>query len=70
MALPPVIDGYFDDWVLNEGVLLDATTASTVRPTSVPPPTPEDISARIWASWDDELPVHRRPRLGRRAGIR
>lgn len=53
MSLPPVIDGHFDDWNLNNGLLLDATTANTVRPTSVPPPDPADISARIWASWDN-----------------
>jgi hypothetical protein len=55
MALSPVIDGQLDDWVLNEGVLLDATTASTVRPTSVPPPTPANISAQVWAAWDSSF---------------
>lgn len=55
MLEPPVIDGHLDDWVLNSGVLLDASTASTVRPTDVPPPTPEDISARIWTAWDDDF---------------
>jgi hypothetical protein len=55
MAQSPVIDGHFDDWVLDEGTLLDAVTANTVRPTSVSPPTPQDISARIWAAWDDRF---------------
>ncbi len=54
MVQPPVIDGYLDDWTLNEGVYLDAGTASTVRPTDAPPPDPSDNSARIWASWDDD----------------
>lgn len=55
MTLPPDIDGDFDDWNLNAGVLLDATTASTVRPTDVPPPAPADVSARIWAAWDNSF---------------
>ena len=55
MTLPPEIDGDFDDWNLNAGVLLDATTASTVRPTDVPPPAPADNSARIWAAWDNSV---------------
>ncbi len=54
MAQPPVIDGFLDDWVLNDGVLLDATTASVVRPTSVPPPDAADLSARVWTAWDGE----------------
>jgi hypothetical protein len=54
MAQPPVIDGYLDDWVLNEGVLLDASTAGAVRPTTVPPPNSSDLSARVWTSWDDD----------------
>lgn len=53
MAQPPVIDGFLDDWALNDGVYLDASTASTVRPTSVPPPDATDLSARVWTSWDD-----------------
>ena len=55
MLEPPDIDGNLNDWALNSGVLLDAATASTVRPTDVPPPTPEDISARVWAAWDDDF---------------
>ena len=53
MALPPAIDGNLDDWNRNTGVLLDAAAASTVRPTDVPPPAPADVSARIWAAWDN-----------------
>ncbi len=55
MLQPPVIDGELGDWLLNQGLLLDASTATTVRPTDVPPPTPEDISARVWAAWDDNF---------------
>ena len=55
MAQPPVIDGHLDDWALNEGILLDSSTASAVRPTDIPPPDAEDISARIWAAWDDDF---------------
>jgi hypothetical protein len=55
MTRPPDIDGNLDDWVLNDGVSLDASIASTVRPTSVPPPPLWDISARIWAAWDSNF---------------
>lgn len=55
MGTQPVIDGVFDDWQFNAGVLLDSSTASTVRPTSVPPPSPADASVQVWASWDESF---------------
>lgn len=55
MTLPPVLDGYFDDWLLNTGALLDSTTASVVRPTTTAPPGPADASVQVWASWDESF---------------
>lgn len=55
MGAPPLIDGVLDDWHLNTGVLLDSSTARTVRPTTVPPPSPADASVQVWTSWDNNF---------------
>ncbi len=53
MSVPPTLDGQLDDWTLNAGVLLDATSATTVRPTGSPPPSAADASMQVWAAWDE-----------------
>jgi hypothetical protein len=48
-AAPLAIDGVLDDWTLDEGTLLDATTAELLWGEV---PSASDLSARMWAAWD------------------
>ena len=46
----PTIDGDLNDWDLVDGIVLDASSATTIHGES--PTSPSDNSATIWARWD------------------